>query len=36
MQQSSDKLKQRGLEPVIKAEDIVCFVDEVRLRHMLS
>lgn len=31
-----DKLKQRGLEPVIKAEDIVCFVDEVRLRHMLS
>lgn len=31
-----DKLKQCGLEPVIKAEDIVCFVDEVRLRHMLS
>ncbi|WP_455810598.1 ATP-binding protein [Pseudomonas graminis] len=30
-----DQLKQRGLEPVIEAEDIVCFIDEVRLRQVL-
>lgn len=31
-----DRLKSRGLEPLIEAEDILCFVDEVRIRQVLS
>lgn len=31
-----DKLKMRGLEAVIEAEDVVCYVDEVRIRQVIS
>lgn len=31
-----EQLKQSGLEPVIESEDILCFVDDVRIRQVVA
>ncbi|MGD8106324.1 ATP-binding protein [Pantoea sp. FN0302] len=31
-----DKLSAHGIEPVIEAEEVICFADEIRIRQILS